>query len=177
MHRRCKLAHAKTTDTILGKRKIHAVAVIPRPQVKPIVDPGDDPVGDGVNRWVVGWLVVALGPYLAGIVQVGVRPGVGMVRIGAHEGMATAKVVDVHREAVGRTIHENRYVGQQCRWVGPSLDRLRALRWTGPGGTVPRIRPVKGAIVRLHTLKKVPTGRLDEEDADRENDPDQADAS
>jgi hypothetical protein len=41
-------------------------------------------------------------------------------------------------------------------WRRPHL----ALRWTGHGRTIPRIVPVKGALVRLHVLKQVPTGRL-----------------
>ena len=39
-----------------------------------------------------------------------------------------------------------------------------ALRWTGPSGKVPRIVPVKGAIVRLTALKQVPTGTMADDD-------------
>jgi hypothetical protein len=38
-----------------------------------------------------------------------------------------------------------------------------ALRWTGAGRSVPKIVPVKGAIVKLHALRDLPTGRLDSE--------------
>jgi hypothetical protein len=43
-----------------------------------------------------------------------------------------------------------------------------ALRWTGPGGAVPRVVPVKGAVVRLHSLKQVPSGRIADEDGEAE---------
>lgn len=45
-------------------------------------------------------------------------------------------------------------------WRSPHF----ALRWTGPGHSVPRIVPVKGAMVRLRALKDIPTGRFDAED-------------
>jgi hypothetical protein len=41
-----------------------------------------------------------------------------------------------------------------------------ALRWTGPGGKVPRIVPVKGSIVHREIIEHLPTGRLDDEDKD-----------
>jgi hypothetical protein len=37
------------------------------------------------------------------------------------------------------------------------------LRWTGPGGQIPRIVPVKGSIVHREKVNRLPTGRLDEE--------------
>jgi hypothetical protein len=38
-----------------------------------------------------------------------------------------------------------------------------AVRWTGKGGEVPRIVPVKGAIVKRKSITEVPTGFLDDE--------------
>jgi len=77
---------------------------------------------------------------------------------------------------VEKAIHRNKYgwnIGAHLdispHWRKPHF----ALRWTGPGHAMPRIVPVRGAIVRLHSLKDIPTGRLDDECHDPENDPDQ----
>lgn len=36
-----------------------------------------------------------------------------------------------------------------------------AIRWTGPGGKIPKLRPISGSIVHRDLVTKVPTGRLD----------------
>lgn len=36
-----------------------------------------------------------------------------------------------------------------------------AIRWTGPGRTIPKLRPISGSIVHRDLVTKVPTGRLD----------------
>lgn len=41
------------------------------------------------------------------------------------------------------------------------------LRWTGPGSLVPKIVPIKGAIVNRQRASAVPTGYLDDEEAER----------
>ncbi len=44
-----------------------------------------------------------------------------------------------------------------------------AIRWTGKGGAVPKLRPVKGCIVRRDRIADVPTGYLDQRgDVDKE---------
>lgn len=46
--------------------------------------------------------------------------------------------------------------------VSPHYRRPHvALRWTGPGGKVPKIVPIKGAVVHRNRLTEVPMGRLD----------------
>lgn len=39
-----------------------------------------------------------------------------------------------------------------------------AIRWTGKGGKVPMLRPVKGSIINRRLLGEIPTGYADEED-------------
>ncbi len=46
-----------------------------------------------------------------------------------------------------------------------------ALRWTGPGGAVPKIVPVKGSIVHREKIEKLPTGRMDESPAPPDSSP------
>lgn len=43
------------------------------------------------------------------------------------------------------------------------------LRWTGKGGEVPKIVPIKGTIVRRNKMTEVPTGYLDDEERDATN--------
>ncbi len=54
--------------------------------------------------------------------------------------------------------------------VGREIDCLPhirrphfAIRWTGKGGTVPRVVPVKGSVVKRKAITDVPTGYMDDE--------------
>jgi hypothetical protein len=40
-----------------------------------------------------------------------------------------------------------------------------AVRWTGKGGAVPKVVPVKGSVVKRKTMTDVPTGYMDDEDS------------
>ena len=43
-----------------------------------------------------------------------------------------------------------------------------AIRWTGKGGAVPRMVPVKGSVVKRQLATDVPTGYMDDDkDVDR----------
>ena len=54
--------------------------------------------------------------------------------------------------------------------VGREIDCLPhirrphlAIRWTGKGGSVPKVVPVKGSVVKRKAMTDVPTGYMDEE--------------
>lgn len=49
--------------------------------------------------------------------------------------------------------------------VAPGFRRPHfAIRWMGKGGTDPRLRPIKGCLVRKREITEVPTGYLDDEE-------------
>lgn len=54
--------------------------------------------------------------------------------------------------------------------LSPTFRRPHfAIRWCGPGGTDPRLRPVKGCIVLREKAQKFPTGYLAEEKNENDN--------
>lgn len=53
-------------------------------------------------------------------------------------------------------------VGRQIE-IAPGFRRPHfAIRWTGKGGRIPKLTPIKGCIVNRRKLAEVPTGYLDE---------------